>query len=284
MSEALRPTPWKIPDDRLALSKTVAGACPLTPYSLALQEHIRRQQNCCNRISENMTKVAFSTASTPQGVLISPRQLEIENRTILNMTVSSPVGKKQVSEPTSPNLLTQYSDQLAASQYGFGRKIFPCSQCRYTTDRRNNLKRHMLTMHQACSKLLECCGILFTTKASLREHAMIFHYHGYTCFYCGRRFCRKALLKRHLSVHNGQKDFVCPICDYATSHKSNLERHRKVHVRQEDGKEGSSSPGKYEDDGDDVNVSENMDCHDDDSSDDLSVCSDDNIEINVQTD
>ncbi|ESP04947.1 hypothetical protein LOTGIDRAFT_97874, partial [Lottia gigantea] len=110
-----------------------------------------------------------------------------------------------------------------------GRKVFPCSQCRYTTDRRNNLKRHMLTMHQASSKLLECCGILFTTKASLREHAMIFHYHGYTCFYCGRRFCRKALLKRHLSVHNGQKDFVCTVCDYATSHKSNLERHRKVH-------------------------------------------------------
>lgn len=122
------------------------------------------------------------------------------------------------------------------SQYGYGRKVFPCPQCRYTTDRRNNLKRHMLTMHQTCSKTLECCGIVFATKASLREHAMIFHYHGYTCFYCGRRFCRKALLKRHLSVHNGQKDFVCPVCDYATSHKSNLERHRKVHCRPDDKK------------------------------------------------
>lgn len=122
------------------------------------------------------------------------------------------------------------------SQYGYGRKVFPCPQCRYTTDRRNNLKRHMLTMHQTCAKTLECCGIVFATKASLREHAMIFHYHGYTCFYCGRRFCRKALLKRHLSVHNGQKDFVCPVCDYATSHKSNLERHRKVHCRPDDKK------------------------------------------------
>ncbi|PVD18492.1 hypothetical protein C0Q70_21041 [Pomacea canaliculata] len=119
-------------------------------------------------------------------------------------------------------------------QYGYGRKIFPCPQCRYTTDRRNNLKRHMLTMHQVSGKLLECCGVLFQTKASLREHALIFHYHGYTCFYCGRRFCRKALLKRHLSVHNGQKEFLCSVCDYATSHKSNLERHRRVHVRQDD--------------------------------------------------
>lgn len=124
------------------------------------------------------------------------------------------------------------------AQFGFGRKVFPCPQCRYTTDRRNNLKRHMLTMHQTCAKTLECCGLVFATKASLREHAMIFHYHGYTCFYCGRRFCRKALLKRHLSVHNGQKDYVCPVCDYATSHKSNLERHRKVHCRPEEDKDG----------------------------------------------
>ncbi|KAK7486935.1 hypothetical protein BaRGS_00021906 [Batillaria attramentaria] len=119
-------------------------------------------------------------------------------------------------------------------QYGYGRKLFPCPQCRYTTDRRNNLKRHMLTMHQVSAKMLECCGVLFRTKAALREHALIFHYHGYTCFYCGRRFCRKALLKRHLSVHNGQKEFICNVCDYATSHKSNLERHRRVHMRQDD--------------------------------------------------
>lgn len=158
----------------------------------------------------------------------------------------SPVSPKRTVEQKA-NLVTNglLMDKLTvpvlvscanplASQYGYGRKVFPCPQCRYTTDRRNNLKRHMLTMHQTCSKTLECCGIVFATKASLREHAMIFHYHGYTCYYCGRRFCRKALLKRHLSVHNGQKDFVCSVCDYATSHKSNLERHRKVHCRTDD--------------------------------------------------
>lgn len=155
------------------------------------------------------------------------------------LTFTSPLSGAQKLLPSAeafPSILPVFADSL--SQLNYGRKVFPCPQCRYTTDRRNNLKRHMLTMHQACSKLLECCGILFTTKASLREHALIFHYHGYTCFYCGRRFCRKALLKRHLSVHNGQKDFVCSVCDYATSHKSNLERHRKVHVRQDsDGKD-----------------------------------------------
>lgn len=113
----------------------------------------------------------------------------------------------------------------------FRGKLFPCPHCRYVTDRRNNLKRHISTMHQTCDKVLECCGVKFATKASLREHIMIFHHNGYSCPYCGRRFCRKALLKRHLSVHSGQKDYNCPHCDYATSHKSNLERHKRIHER-----------------------------------------------------
>lgn len=76
------------------------------------------------------------------------------------------------------------------------------------------------------------------------------------CRYCGRNFCRKALLKRHLTVHNGRKDFSCSKCDYATSHKSNLERHKKVHERhsikkeireEEEKKEESSEPEEEED-------------------------------------
>ena len=83
-------------------------------------------------------------------------------------------------------------------------------------------------MHHESDKQLECCTIVFKSKASLRDHVLIFHGAGYQCRHCGRNFCRKALLKRHLTVHSGQKDYVCGRCDYATSHKSNLERHKKV--------------------------------------------------------
>ena len=118
---------------------------------------------------------------------------------------------------------------LYHSKYPLGKKTFHCPQCRYVTDRKNNLKRHIATMHQDCGKPLECCEIHFKSKAALRDHVMMFHRAGYKCRFCGRNFCRKALLKRHLAVHNGQKDFICSVCDYATSHKSNLERHKKVH-------------------------------------------------------
>ena len=38
------------------------------------------------------------------------------------------------------------------------------------------------------------------------------------------------MLKRHKSVHDGIKEFICSKCTYATSHKSNLDRHcLKIH-------------------------------------------------------
>ena len=84
-------------------------------------------------------------------------------------------------------------------------------------------------MHADCGKTLECCDVIFKSKAALRDHVLLFHRSGYKCRFCSRNFCRKALLKRHLAVHNGQKEYGCGDCDYATSHKSNLERHRRVH-------------------------------------------------------
>ena len=113
------------------------------------------------------------------------------------------------------------------------KKLFRCHQCRYVTDRKNNLKRHVLTMHEKCTKTLECCDRVFANKAALREHVVSQHKEGYNCRICGRSFCRKALLKRHVSVHSGQKDYVCHICGYATSHKSNLDRHKKRHLPKE---------------------------------------------------
>ncbi|CAD5119429.1 DgyrCDS8041 [Dimorphilus gyrociliatus] len=139
------------------------------------------------------------------------------------------------------------------------KKLYNCQLCRYVTDRKNNLKRHVSTMHQSCDKLLECCNVSFKNKAALRDHVLIFHSNGYMCRFCGRNFCRKALLKRHLAVHSGKKDFTCTQCDYATSHKSNLERHKKVHERhshkeeiQEVKKEESSEAEEEEEEEDEI--------------------------------
>ena len=116
-----------------------------------------------------------------------------------------------------------------SSKQGHHKRTFRCGQCPYITDRKNNLKRHITTMHESCLKVLECCHIVFANKAALREHVGQHHRNGYLCEECGRNFCRKALLKRHVTVHSGQKDHVCDVCGYATSHKSNLDRHTRRH-------------------------------------------------------
>lgn len=109
-------------------------------------------------------------------------------------------------------------------------KQYPCPSCKYVTDRKNNLKRHLLTMHERCSKLLECCDYVFANKSELRQHVTERHAGaGYGCRVCGRRFSRKALMKRHSAVHSGHREHSCGLCDYATSHKSNLDRHVRRH-------------------------------------------------------
>lgn len=108
-------------------------------------------------------------------------------------------------------------------------KYFKCDHCVYKTVRKHNLKRHVEKMHTESRKTLECCGRLFFTKSNLRDHLKAFHRNGYICSICARGFQRKALLTRHMMIHNDKKEFRCPLCTYETSHKSNLERHKKVH-------------------------------------------------------
>ena len=44
------------------------------------------------------------------------------------------------------------------------KKLYRCQHCKYVTDRKNNLKRHVVTMHEQCQKTLECCDVVFQNK------------------------------------------------------------------------------------------------------------------------
>ena len=175
------------------------------------------------------SEVSPSCADSPQPKVRSPS---------LHGGIQCP-RPKRLFPPEQTHQETMAEDSVLEEQ-----RTFKCPQCRYVTDRKNNLKRHIVTMHQECTKTLECCGIVFQSKSLLRDHVGLFHRGGYRCQICSRNFCRKALLRRHLTVHSGRKDFSCDLCGYATSHKSNLERHQKVHSRKP-ASQAESSPRSF---------------------------------------
>lgn len=210
----------------LPLSSMTPGALNLNANMLSAVTNLAAAS-----ASVSATPVALPSQLIPYpGIFTSPEEMKYFSMAQIQAVNQAHLAG-EVAKLKPPFLTRNYMELAMLVCNTFRGKLFPCPHCRYVTDRRNNLKRHVATMHQTCDKQLECCGVSFSTKASLREHITIFHHNGYSCPFCGRRFCRKALLKRHLSVHSGQKDYTCPSCDYATSHKSNLERHKRIHAR-----------------------------------------------------
>jgi hypothetical protein len=143
--------------------------------------------------------------------------------------------ESHVSSTRETSLRKKSSISSSSSNSKIRRRL-SCPQCSYTTNRLNNLKRHIQTMHEILSEPIDCCDQLFLSKAHFRTHVSTKHRCGYRCDICRRTFCRKALLRRHQAIHSGQKAFVCSICSYSTSHKGNLDRHARVHRHQNEHK------------------------------------------------
>lgn len=149
------------------------------------------------------------------------------------------VSSREKSSSVSSSITASLPKKSSSSNTKI-RRCLSCTQCSYTTNRLNNLKRHIQTMHEVLSEPIDCCDQLFLSKAHFRTHVNNEHRCGYHCDICRRTFCRKALLKRHQSIHSGEKAFVCSICSYSTSHKGNLDRHARVHRHQNAQKESTT--------------------------------------------
>ncbi|KAM9385894.1 uncharacterized protein KZ484_007489 [Pholidichthys leucotaenia] len=52
----------------------------------------------------------------------------------------------------------------------------------------------------------------------------------FICSECGRRFCRRDDLKRHMESHTREKPYSCSVCNKSVSRKQHLERHMRVHT------------------------------------------------------
>ena len=144
----------------------------------------------------------------------------------------------QLSKKDSTTTLLLSEEKSKDSRNCKSPKIHTCqySDCHYSTDRRSNLNRHILAMHER--KLTKsshfCCGIHFENKAKQRLHAKQVHSQGYKCPLrdCNKKFQRKTLLDRHMATHDPSlRKHECGTCGYKTANKSNLNRHDEKHAK-----------------------------------------------------
>ena len=78
----------------------------------------------------------------------------------------------------------------------------------------------------------EVCGKVLKTKAILRRHMNI--HTGdkpHECTVCKARFTRNENLRVHMRLHTGERPYQCGKCDFKSTDKTSLTKHLKVHEK-----------------------------------------------------
>ncbi|MED6245590.1 hypothetical protein ATANTOWER_005238, partial [Ataeniobius toweri] len=89
--------------------------------------------------------------------------------------------------------------------------------------------RDAATTSYSCSE----CGKLYCRKWSLMKHL---HVHSevkpFLCKNCGETFSQYMQLKMHVNIHKGEKQFCCEYCGKTFQNISTLKRHAQIHSGQ----------------------------------------------------
>ena len=126
--------------------------------------------------------------------------------------------------------IEQDSRKLSYGKY----ELFKCWYCGYTTNERDDLKRHIILIHKD-KKLFSCslCQYKTNRKNALTNHMLV--HTGkkpFKCEKCDFAASQKGNLKRHIILkHSDVKSFKCQHCNYAASIKQHLLQHMVTHTR-----------------------------------------------------
>ncbi|XP_041373208.1 zinc finger protein 492-like [Gigantopelta aegis] len=111
--------------------------------------------------------------------------------------------------------------------------LFRCPECELSYIRKSNLTRHMRTAHSK-EFHLKCryCDSVANTEKGLREHCRTRH-NNPNPFECDEPNCtyktyKYDFLRRHLQIHNTNREFVCDKCGKTFSQHAGLASHRRT--------------------------------------------------------
>jgi len=136
-----------------------------------------------------------------------------------------------VKQTKSINIKTAFSVD------GEANKQFSCSGCDYSSPIKQNVKKHVKTVHgedvAKGKELFPCpnCDKTFLGVPNLHRHAKeehnLFMKLDYTCIHCSKEFSKRSNLQTHIqSVHEGIR-YKCEFCDKELSTLGNKTLHLK---------------------------------------------------------
>ncbi|CAH2230106.1 jg19582 [Pararge aegeria aegeria] len=116
-------------------------------------------------------------------------------------------------------------------------KHHQCPECHMVFEKQrslaSHLKKHKIKMSFKSQKLYYCdhCNKGFTLKALLRRH-MKLHCgdRPYKCTRCSKSYTRQDQLVMHISKHDGTKRYACSHCDKAFTQLCSLKDHERTHT------------------------------------------------------
>lgn len=108
-----------------------------------------------------------------------------------------------------------------------------CTDCGFMSEHLYVIRRHM-QRHSMAGCECHVCGRRYKDQYILKMHIKMRHMAPevlFQCNLCSKMFTRKAHLKRHLRIHNPDKPYKCPHCDYRGCERSDITKHVLIHVQ-----------------------------------------------------
>ncbi|KAF5274975.1 hypothetical protein FQR65_LT16799 [Abscondita terminalis] len=118
-------------------------------------------------------------------------------------------------------------------QKNISSKVHECEKCTFTTSTKENLHRHVVSIHDR-EKLKHKCE--FCNYATFRKYQLLAHVRkhigqaAYKCNLCHGTFKSSWSLKAHLNKHYDSWRYKCDKCDFKTNGKSYLMNHQLLHI------------------------------------------------------
>ena len=112
-------------------------------------------------------------------------------------------------------------------------KNFKCNKCDAAFSQKDYLEDHLLTHAEGANKLLDCqlCNSKFADLFRLQIHMRMHtdERNSIRCRRCSTTFSGFDDLKRHMYIHEGERQYQCEHCDAAFKNRGTLRSHIKIH-------------------------------------------------------